>query len=530
MTYTARTENKKRLQEITQIIKKHNLVKNGLSPEVLRLLLEDLGPTFVKLGQIMSKRTDILPAAYCTELEKLCADSNPLPVDAITDVIEFEFGRPIEEIFQHFDTKPLGSASIAQVHAATLMDGRKVVVKVQRPHVAETMREDIAIMRKIIRPLKFAPSVGGAVDFHMLLDELWNVSQQELDFQIEAQHCRQFQENNKDIVYVACPAIEDHLTTSRVLTMEFIDGFSIDNKEKILENGYDTGEIGTKLVENYLKQILDDGFFHADPHQGNIMIRDGKIVWIDMGMIGTLTSHDRTLLKDAVKAIVHKDNNEIIRAIIALGAVKGEFDYTHLYSDIDMLLDRYYSMDLGDINLGSMMQDAIQVISENHIVLPPGISMLARGLLTIEGVLATISPETNAVQIAKQRVIREVRQNHDIKKTLEHTAQSMYVSAEKALDIPALTTDLLNMTLRGQTRFNLDLTSSKSLMDQFGRIMNRLVVGIITAALLLASSLICTTNMQPQTLGIPTLGFIGYLATLVLGIILILVSHHSKDK
>ena len=121
MTYTARTENKKRLQEITQIIKKHNLVKNGLSPEVLRLLLEDLGPTFVKLGQIMSKRTDILPAAYCTELEKLCADSNPLPVDAITDVIEFEFGRPIEEIFQHFDTKPLGSASIAQVHALSLI-------------------------------------------------------------------------------------------------------------------------------------------------------------------------------------------------------------------------------------------------------------------------------------------------------------------------------------------------------------------------------------------------------------------------
>ena len=134
------------------------------------------------------------------------------------------------------------------------------------------------------------------------------------------------------------------------------------------------------------------------------------------------------------------------------------------------------------------------------------------------------------MQIAKQHVIRDVRQDHDIKKALEHTAQSMYVSAEKALDIPALTTDLLNMTLRGQTRFNLDLTSSKSLMDQFGRIMNRLVVGIITAALLLASSLICTTNMQPQTLGIPTLGFIGYLAALVLGIILILVSHHSKDK
>ena len=528
MLYTIHQENKKRLQEITQIIKKYELVKNGLSPEAFRLILEDLGPTFVKLGQIMSKRTDILPPAYCAELEKLCMDSNPLPASEIIEVIEYEFGRPVEELFSHFDETPLGSASIAQVHAATLPDGRRVVVKVQRPHVAETMKEDMSILRKLIKPLKFAPSVGGAVDFKMLLEELWQVSQQELDFLIEAHHTQQFQENNKDIVYVACPHIEENLTTSRVLTMEFIDGFSITNHERLSEGGYDVNEIGTKLTENYIKQVLDDGFFHADPHQGNIMIRDGKIVWIDMGMIGTLSSHDRTLLRDAVKAVVRKDNNEIIRAIMALGAVKGELDYTHLYSDIDMLLDRYTSIDLGDINLGTLLQDVIQVVNENHIVLPPGISMLARGLLTIEGVLAALSPEINAVQVAKQHVMNEMKLNHDVKKELERAAQSIYVSAEKALDIPGLTTDLLNMTLRGQTRINLDLASSKSLMDQFNKIMNRLIVCIITAALLLASSLICTTNMQPKTLGIPTLGFLGYVAALILGIILIVVSHHRK--
>ena len=356
----------------------------------------------------MSKRTDILPDAYCRELEKLCADSNPLPLQAVTDVIEFELGQPVEDIFSSFEATPLGSASIAQVHAATLADGRKVVVKVQRPHVAETMREDISLMRKITRPLKFAPSAGGFVDFHMLLEELWNVSKQELDFLTEARHTRQFQENNQGISYISCPVIEDSLTTSRVLTMEYIDGFSIGNLQQIQANEYDTAEIGAKLTENYIKQVIDDGFFHADPHQGNIMLRDGKIVWIDMGMIGTLSSHDRTLIRDAVKAVVRKDNNEIIRVILALGAVKGEFDYTHLYSDIDMLLGRYYSMDLKDINLGQLLQDAVRVISENHITLPPGISMLARGMLTIEGVLANISPDTNVIQIARQHVLNEI--------------------------------------------------------------------------------------------------------------------------
>lgn len=528
MAYTLKNENKKRLQEIAQIIKKHEIVKNGLSPETLRLILEDLGPTFVKLGQIMSKRIDILPETYCQELEKLCADSNPLPVSEIMEMIEYEFGQPVEELFSKFESVPLGSASIAQVHAAVLTDGRKVVVKVQRPHVAETMREDISLMRKIIKPLKFAPSAGGFVDFHMLLEELWNVSQQELDFLTEARHTKQFQENNKDIHYISCPVIEDSLTTSKVLTMEYIDGFSIGNTQQIQEDGYDENEIGAKLTENYIKQVIDDGFFHADPHQGNIMIRGGKIVWIDMGMIGTLSTHDRTLIRDAVKAVVRKDNNEIIRVILALGAVKGDFDYTHLYSDIDMLLGRYYSMDLKDINLGILLQDAIHVISENHITLPPGISMLARGILTIEGVLASLSPDTNVIQIARQHVLKDLKQNSNIKKELEKSVQSIYVSAEKALDIPGLTTDLLNMTLRGQTRFNLDLAGSKSLIEQFNRIINKLIACIIAAALLVASSLICTTDMQPQTLGIPTLGFIGYVAALILGIILLIASHHRK--
>ena len=529
MTYTARTENKKRLQEITQIIKKHNLVKNGLSPEVLRLLLEDLGPTFVKLGQIMSKRTDILPAAYCTELEKLCADSNPLPVDAITDVIEFEFGRPIEEIFQHFDTKPLGSASIAQVHAATLMDGRKVVVKVQRPHVAETMREDIAIMRKIIRPLKFAPSVGGAVDFHMLLDELWNVSQQELDFQIEAQHCRQFQENNKDIVYVACPAIEDHLTTSRVLTMEFIDGFSIDNKEKLLENGYDTGEIGTKLVENYLKQILDDGFFHADPHQGNIMIRGGKIVWIDMGMMGRLTEHDRQLIGEAIEGVAMNNIGKIQDAVLALGEFKGKPDSSKLYEDIRGLMEKYGTADMGNIDVAEVMVDLMEVMKENKIMMPHGLTMLARGLTHVEGVLAEICPDINMTQIAAARIKEQFFSNGNWKHEIKKGGKNLVWSLRRAIDIPSLAADFLQGCMKGQTKINLDLHASDDLAWLLRRLVRNIVMGLWVMALLISSSIICTTDMKPKLWGIPALGAFGYVFAFII-VLYVFLKHFFSRK
>lgn len=511
-----------RLQELLSILKKRQIVK-GLTPEKLRLILEDLGPTFVKLGQIMSMRNDILPTAYCKELEKLRADVNPLPLEAILSVVESEYGQPVNEVFASFDELPLGSASIAQVHAATLLDGRRMVVKVQRPYIMEVMAQDFALLRKACRALKLIP-VSGTIDFAMVVDELWAVSQEEMDFLVEARHAQEFYALNEEVQYATCPKVEMHLTTSKVMVMEYIDGFSIDNFEKLDEGGYDRTEIGTKLVDHYMKQVLDDGFFHADPHPGNIRIREGQIVWIDMGMMGRLSNRDRALFKTAVKAVIQKDVNELKSIVLQMGVYHTPINQVQLYADIDALLDKYCSMDLGDVDMGKVLEELMSVASNHKISMPKGVSMLARGLLTIEGVVSTISPETNIVDVAAVRMKAQFYEEFDLKKEATNTAQRLYASSSKALDIPGLVSDFLKATIKGQSKLNLELTGSKEPISQVDHMLTKLIACILSSAILLSSSLICTTDMHPQTLGIPTLGFFGYLVAFVLAIWLLISS------
>ena len=523
-------EDKKRLQEIASIIKKYEIVREGLNPEKLNHLLEDLGPTFVKLGQIMSKRTDILPKAYCKELEKLCAESKPLLLLDIVDVLEAEFARPLDDVFDSFEEVPLGSASIGQVHAATLKDGRKVVVKVQRPGVAEKMKEDIMLLRKIAKPLEFAPGAGGVLDFHSLIEELWKVSQQELDYRIEAENTKIFYRNNHSVAGVRCPVIEESLTTSKVMTMEFIDGYSIAKTELLEADGYDREELGYRMTENYIKQVLGDGFFHADPHQGNIMVSHGDLVWIDMGMVGTFTRQERMIIEKGVWAITRKDKGEIIKALTSLGAVTGELNYSKLYRDLDLLLNKYSDADLGELNLGLLLEEIIRIMSDNEIQLPSNISMLARGLITIEGVIGVVSPNTNAIEIARKFIKKDMMRNHELLKELKEDIGEATISAKKSLGIPTLASDLLESTLKGQTRVNLDIVGSESLVDSVNYIMNNLITCILAASLLISSSMICTTEMEPQLFGIPALGFAGYLSAFVLGIVLIIKAHKKGKK
>lgn len=523
-------ENVARLQEITKILKSHELTRNELSPERLRMILEDLGPTFVKMGQIMSKRTDLLPRSYCQELENLCENSTPLSLEEATTVVEEQLKASMQDIFRQFDEVPLGAASIGQVHKAVLKDGRQVVVKVQRPGVQETMRHDIMLLRKLVRPLKMAPRVGEKIDFMGMLEELWKVSQEELNYLIEAVHTIEFRNLNADEPGINCPEIIAELTTSKVMTMEYVEGFSIGDSDRLDREGYDRDVLGKLMIQNYIKQVLTDGFFHADPHQGNIMIRGDELVWIDMGMTGTLSKQERSSINQGIRAMVKKDQQGLIRALVAMGAVNGELNYSKLYTDIDFLMDRYYVMDLGDMNIGEVFTDIIKVMKENNIVLPSGISMLARGLVVIEGVLSRLSPDTSIVKIAQTYVMKDMLRPRQLIKSVIQDATTMASSAEKAMEIPGLASDLIKNTLRGQTKINLDLESSRPLMEEFNRIMNHLIICIFAAALLLGSSLLCTTNMHPQILGIPALGFIGYLLAFVLGLYLIIKSHFGRKK
>ncbi|MBP5564615.1 MAG: AarF/ABC1/UbiB kinase family protein [Lachnospiraceae bacterium] len=511
----------KRLEEIAGVIRKHNIVKNGLTPENLRHILEDLGPTFIKIGQIMSSRTDVLPKEYCEELELLRAEVKPLEIDVVKQEIEAELGKPINELFKSIDEKPLGCASIAQVHAAILLDGRKVVIKVQRPYVADMMMKDFGLLSKAAKMAKITP-VNQTIDFDMVVQELKQVSINELDFRIEAEATMEFAHNMEGIKYVGCPIIESEYTTQRVMTMSFVDGFSIGNLEKIDEEGYDRKEIATKLVNNFLKQVLDDGMFHADPHQGNLELLNGKIIWLDWGMVGRLGKKEQNILKTAITSVVQKDVNLMKNAVLSLGKPKKEINHPELFNDIDNIMDRYCSMNLEDLNIGELLGEVVELASYHGISLPQGFSMLVRALVTIEGVVTKLNVDVNMAELFSGKVMNDMLEEFNLKKELVSDTRAVYESAKKSLSLPALSSDMIKSVIKGQTKINIEPVGFEPLMKRVENLVSDMILCIIMASLIVSSSLICTTNMQPQILGIPALGFGGFVVALGMGIYLII--------
>lgn len=363
---------------MTSVLKKYKITQ-GLTPEKLRLILQELGPTYIKLGQIMSLHSDILPKEYCEELMKLCSDVEPMPFEQVEEVLYESFGCKWNEIFSRIDKKPLGAASIAQVHYAVLKNGDEVVVKVQRKGIHDIMSRDITMLHKAVRLVPPVP-IKGIVDFDMVLDEMWAVAQEEMNFLTEASNMEEFARNNKDIVFAATPCLYREYTTSCVLVMEYIDGYRIDDKENLQKDGYDLNEIGSKLVDNYIKQVIEDGFFHADPHPGNVHIRDGKIVWMDMGMMGRLSERDKKEIGKAVTGIALNDIGMIQDAVLAVGDFRGEPDTARLYKDIRMLIDKYGNQEMGQIDVAVFMQELMEIMKTNKIALPHGFTCLQEDL------------------------------------------------------------------------------------------------------------------------------------------------------
>jgi len=522
--------NGRRLKKIISILIKHEINK-GLTPEKLRLIIEDMGPTFVKIGQVMSMRPDILPVDYCLELEKLRSQVKPMPYEVVMNVIKEEYGQPVLEVFRKFNKEPIGAASIAQVHAAVLKDGSKVVAKVQRPGIYNIMAQDIALLNRAAGILNIASSMGNVLDFKMILGEIWKTAREEMDFLNEAENAHRFYELNKDINYVGCPLIYDQFTTSKVLVMEAIDGIEINQKDVLIAAGYDLEEIGKKLAENYVKQIIDDGFFHADPHPGNIFIQDGKIVWIDLGMMGNLTKRDMDLFRRSVRAIATGDVEGLGTAILLLGVHKGpKINYSQLYESIDRMLQEYGTEDLSNIHIGKVMEEMLRIASENQLALPGGVSMLTRGVVTIEGVMVEIAPEINIVNIMTSHMAGQELEDFDIMKFIKTNGRKFLNSGQKVIEIPGQISDFFNFANKGQLKINLELTGSEQPLGEIDKMVNKIVICIITAALLIGSSFIATTNMNPKFLGIPALGTIGYVVAIILGGSLIISIYKKKRR
>ena len=522
--------NGRRLKKIVSILVKYEITK-GLTPEKLRLIIEDLGPTFIKIGQIMSMRRDIFPSEYCIELEKLRSQVTPMPFDEFIQIIGDEYDCPVEDVFKFINQVPLGSASIAQVHAADLIDGSKVVIKVQRPGIYKVMAQDVVLLNRATGILNIASGIGDVVDFKMIIDEMWSTAQQEMDFLFEAKNAQLFSELNAEIKYIGCPKIYNQYTTSKVLVMEDIVGIEIDEKKALIDAGYDLEEIGVKLAENYVKQIIDDGFFHADPHPGNMFIRNGQIVWIDLGMMGKLSKREMGLLRRSVKAVAIRDVESLEVAILSLGVHKGRrINHSLLYEAIDRMLDVYGTEELSNINMGRFLEEILRIAAENHIGMPRGISMLSRGMITIEGVIADISPDANFVRIMANHMAGQQVANFDLQNFMETNRQKILISGEKAISIPGQISDFLSLATKGQLKVNLEVMGSDEPLAEIDQMVNKIVICIILAALLIGSSFIATTDMTPQIMGIPALGALGYFTAIILSLALIFSIQRKKRK
>ena len=504
-----------RLREMVEVLRERDIV-HGITPEKLRLILEDLGPTFVKLGQIMSMRPDFLPQEYCDELMKLQTEASPLPFSVIEKVIEQEYQRRWTRIFRSIDAEALGSASIAQVHCAVLLDGEKVVIKVQRPGVHDVMSKDIVLLKRAAGILKILGPAQDVVDFSMVLDELWAIAKQEMDFVMEANHIEEFRHANQDADFVSCPKVYRHLTTQHVLVMEYVDGIQIDDAAGLKAAGVDMRRIGERLGENYVKQIVEDGYFHADPHPGNIWVRGGKIVWLDLGMMGRLSNKDRAAIRKAIFALAQHDVFEMKAAVLSLGVPQERIDHARLYQDIDALIAQYGDLDFRSLKMGVLSRQIMNVLRSHHIAIAPGISMFCRGVMTIEGVMRLVCPEVSFVEILARSMELSFAKGFNWREEAGKAKREGYILLRKSLQLPEQISDILKMTLSGQTKVNLELTGADEPLARLNKMINKLIIALLSAALLLGSSTICTTQMTPKIMEIPFLGVLGYLAAIVL--------------
>lgn len=370
--------------------------------ERLRLSFEELGPTFIKLGQIMSTRPDLLPREIIHEMEKLQDAVAPFSISDVKQVIEFELGDKLENIFREFKEEPIAAASIGQVHRAKLLSGKDVVVKVQRPNIEKNIELDLGILKDLADFIDNRTKLGKLYSFSKMAEEFETTITNELDFRLEGENAETFKVNFKDEANVIVPDISWIHTTSRVLTMDEIKGTSLKNFEALDQLGLDKEIIARNLANSVLYQILRDGFFHGDPHPGNIMVlENNKIAFLDFGMIGQLSPHRKNQFLKMLMGITLKDSKLIIQAIAELDAISNSINMRKLGKDIDRLRDQVLSVPLSEIKIGEVFNEIFDLAFTYNMMIPGEFTMLAKSLITLEGLVEKLDPDLNILEIAE---------------------------------------------------------------------------------------------------------------------------------
>lgn len=499
-------------------------------PERLRLVFEELGPTFIKLGQLLSTRPDLIPADFLDELAKLQDDIPPFAVEEVRAIVQEELGRTPEELFHYFDAEPLAAASIGQVHRARLDNGAEVVVKVQRPGIENVIAVDLEILAHIAELMEqYLEEVQGHQPMAIVHEFARSLSR-EIDFSIELANIQRFARQFEANPAIHVPEVYPDLSTDRILVMEYVMGIKSSKVDELREQGYDLSLIAERGANLVMEQIFVHGFFHADPHPGNVFILpDNVVCFIDFGQMGRLSLKDREDFTDLVLDLVAGNEQQIVSGVLKVTVQLGEVDRESLAQDLSGLMDLYLYRPLGDLEAGKILQDLLDLVSRHRLSFKPSLYLMMKALSTVEGVGLMLDPHLELITLAKpfMRRIRLARMRPGrIAEEISQTGAS-YLSLFR--ELPEEIRSILQQLRSGRMRIEFEHRGMKSLGAALDRVSNRISFAIVLAALIVGSSLIVLSDIPPRWHNIPVIGLFGFVVAGIMGFGLLLsIIRHGR--
>jgi ubiquinone biosynthesis protein len=479
-----------------------------------RLALEELGPSFVKLGQLMATRVDLFPPSWIAEFEKLLADAPPVAFSALQPEIERALGRSPFEVFRDLDPVPLASASIAQVHRARLQDGTPVVLKIRRPGIRPKVEADLRLLAQIAQLIESEIPEARRYQPTEIAAQFARSLERELDLAVEARHVARLAKNFEGDPYIVIPKVYGEWTSEVMNVQEHVDAIPGTDVAAVKAAGLDPTLIAARGVESTLKMILIDGFFHADPHPGNVLFLPGnRIAMIDCGMVGRLSPTRRNQVVDLLAGLAHLDEEAMLDVLLDW-AGDAYVDEARLAADVNELVYDYEGVPLKEIRIGTLVREFATIIRRHSIVLPPDLTLMFKALITMEGLGRQFDPEFHILDHLTPMLRRALAERYKPAGIMRRGRATLAQVAGLLTSVPRDLARLLRDARRGKTRIDLDLKRLDHFGRQLDRTIDRATMGIMTASLVIGSSIVMTVSGGPDVFGIPLLtafGVVGYL-------------------
>ena len=499
-------------------------------PERLRLVFEELGPTFIKLGQLLSTRPDLIPADYLDELARLQDEVPAFSLAEVHAIFREELGRSPDEVFHYFDAEPLAAASIGQVHRARLDSGPEVVVKVQRPDIENVIAVDLEILAHIAGLMEqYLEEVQGHRPTAIVQEFARSLSR-EIDFAVELANVQRFARQFKNNAAIHVPLVYPELSTPRVLVMEYVLGIKASMAGQLREQGYDLPLIAERGATLVMEQIFVHGFFHADPHPGNLFILpDNVVCFIDFGQMGRLSRKDREDFTDLVLDLVAGDERTVVEGVLKVTVQLGEVDRESLARDLGGLVDLYLYRPLGELEAGRILQDLLDLVTRHKLTFKPAFYQMMKALSTVEGVGLMLDPKLELIRLARpfMRCIRLERMRPA--RLAEEIARTGSGYLQLLRELPEELRTILRQLRGGRMRLEFEHRGLQALGAALDRVSNRIAFAIVLAALIVGSSLIVLSDIPPHWHDIPVIGLLGFLVAGIMGFWLLLsIIRHGR--